>query len=113
MFYHYHSPSESVFSFSSSLQGLAQKYCRFIIYVHAKGMIVDDEYALMGSANINQRSLDGSRDTMIAMGAYRPTYTWSRKKTHPRSQVAFISFFFFGLILFQKHLHSYLNIHLL
>ena len=71
MFYHYHSPSESVFSFSSSLQGLAQRYCRFMIYVHAKGMIVnDDEYVLMGSANINQRSLDGSSDTEIAMGAY-------------------------------------------
>ena len=94
MFYHYYSPSESVFSFSSSLQGLAQKYCRFMIYVHAKGMIVDDEYVLMGSANINQRSLDGSRDTEIAMGAYQPTYTWSGKKTHPRSQVACISFFF-------------------
>ena len=60
MFYHYYSPSESVFSFSFSFQGLAQKYCRFMIYVHAKGMIVDDEYVLMGSANINQRSLDGS-----------------------------------------------------
>ena len=53
MFYHYYSPSESVFSFSSSLQGLAQKYRRFMIYVHAKGMIVDDEYVLMGSANIH------------------------------------------------------------
>ena len=68
MFYPYYSPSESVFSFSSSLQGLAQKYHRFMIYVHAKGMIVnDDEYVLMGS---DQRSLDGSRDTEIAMGAY-------------------------------------------
>ena len=56
MFYHYYSPSESVFSFSSSLQGLAQKYRRLMIYVYAKGMIVDDEYVLMGSANINQRS---------------------------------------------------------
>ena len=71
MFYHYYSPSESVFSFSSSLQGLAQKYRKLMIYVHAKGMIVnDDEYVLMGSANINQRSLDGSSDTEIAMGAY-------------------------------------------
>ncbi|KAK3419777.1 hypothetical protein EUGRSUZ_G00543 [Eucalyptus grandis] len=45
-----------------------QKFHRFMIYVHAKGMIVDDEYVIMGSANINQRSLDGSRDTEIAMG---------------------------------------------
>jgi phospholipase D1/2 len=26
-------------------------------------MVVDDEYAIIGSANINQRSMDGSRDT--------------------------------------------------
>lgn len=58
-----------------------------MIYVHAKGMIVDDEYVIMGSANINQRSLEGSRDTEIAMGAYQPHYTWAAKKSHPRGQV--------------------------
>ncbi|KAM7474594.1 hypothetical protein LguiB_021837 [Lonicera macranthoides] len=67
--------------------GLAQKYGRFMIYVHAKGMIVDDEYVIIGSANINQRSLDGSRDTEIAMGAYQPKYTWAGKKSHPHGQV--------------------------
>ncbi|KAH7833156.1 hypothetical protein Vadar_003565 [Vaccinium darrowii] len=67
--------------------GLSQKFRRFMIYVHAKGMIVDDEYVIIGSANINQRSLDGSRDTEIAMGAYQPNYSWARKKTHPRGQV--------------------------
>uniref|UniRef100_A0A5B6Z9E0 Phospholipase D n=1 Tax=Davidia involucrata TaxID=16924 RepID=A0A5B6Z9E0_DAVIN len=66
---------------------LAQKFRRFMIYVHAKGMIVDDEYVIMGSANINQRSLDGSRDTEIAMGAYQPNYTWAGKKSHPCGQV--------------------------
>ncbi|KAF8019374.1 hypothetical protein BT93_G0140 [Corymbia citriodora subsp. variegata] len=64
-----------------------QKFRRFMIYVHAKGMIVDDEYVIMGSANINQRSLDGSRDTEIAMGAYQPHHTWAGKKRHPRGQV--------------------------
>ncbi|XP_010244835.1 PREDICTED: phospholipase D delta-like isoform X2 [Nelumbo nucifera] len=71
----------------NNAQGLAQKFHRFMIYVHAKGMIVDDEYVIMGSANINQRSLDGSRDTEIAMGAYQPNYTWAMKKCHPRGQV--------------------------
>ncbi|KAF3444456.1 hypothetical protein FNV43_RR14148 [Rhamnella rubrinervis] len=65
----------------------AQKFRRFMIYVHAKGMVVDDEYVIMGSANINQRSLDGSRDTEIAMGAYQPKSTWAANKTHPRGQV--------------------------
>ena len=58
-----------------------------MIYVHAKGMIVDDAYVLIGSANINQRSLDGSRDTEIAMGAYQPKYTLPEKNSLPRGQV--------------------------
>ncbi|KAL0726086.1 hypothetical protein Bca4012_022179 [Brassica carinata] len=63
------------------------KHQRFMIYVHAKGMIVDDEYVLMGSANINQRSLAGTKDTEIAMGAYQPHHTWTNKGRHPRGQV--------------------------
>ncbi|URE29212.1 hypothetical protein MUK42_25779 [Musa troglodytarum] len=66
---------------------LSEKYRRFMIYVHAKGMVVDDEYVILGSANINQRSLDGSRDTEIAMGAYQPYHTWESKKIHPQGQV--------------------------
>lgn len=34
-----------------------------IIYVHSKLMIVDDKRAIIGSANINDRSLLGSRDS--------------------------------------------------
>ncbi|TKY74727.1 Phospholipase D alpha 1 [Spatholobus suberectus] len=52
----------------------AQKSRRFMIYVHAKMMIVDDEYMIIGSANINQRSMDGARDTEIAMGAFQPRH---------------------------------------
>lgn len=33
---------------------------------------VDDEYIIVGSANINQRSMDGGKDSEIAMGAYQP-----------------------------------------
>ncbi|KAG6704722.1 hypothetical protein I3842_07G146600 [Carya illinoinensis] len=65
----------------------SQKFQRFMVYVHAKGMIVDDEYVILGSANINQRSLAGSRDTEIAMGAYQPHHTWGKKKGHPHGQV--------------------------
>lgn len=58
-----------------------------MIYVHAKGIIVDDELVIMGSANINQRSMDGSRDTEIAMGGYQPRHTWAHKNGPPRGQV--------------------------
>ncbi|KAK9716501.1 hypothetical protein RND81_06G237800 [Saponaria officinalis] len=68
-------------------QALAKKNRRFMIYVHSKGMIVDDEYVIIGSANINQRSMAGTRDTEIAMGAYQPHYTWAKKHSHPHGQV--------------------------
>uniref|UniRef100_A0A7N0T451 phospholipase D n=1 Tax=Kalanchoe fedtschenkoi TaxID=63787 RepID=A0A7N0T451_KALFE len=68
-------------------QALCQRSRRFMIYVHSKGMIVDDEYVILGSANINQRSMEGTRDTEIAMGAYQPQYTWANKLACPRGQV--------------------------
>ncbi|CAN6381807.1 unnamed protein product [Urochloa humidicola] len=52
----------------------AQKARRSMVYVHSKLMIVDDEYIIVGSANINQRSMDGGRDSEIAMGAYQPAH---------------------------------------
>jgi phospholipase D1/2 len=35
------------------------------IYVHSKLMIIDDCVTLIGSANINDRSLLGSRDSEV------------------------------------------------
>uniref|UniRef100_A0A5B7ALB4 Phospholipase D n=1 Tax=Davidia involucrata TaxID=16924 RepID=A0A5B7ALB4_DAVIN len=57
----------------------AQEARRFMIYVHAKMMIVDDEYIIIGSANINQRSMDGAKDSEIAMGAYQPYHLATRQ----------------------------------
>ena len=37
-----------------------------IIYIHSKLMIIDDLYVLCGSANINDRSMKGSRDSEFA-----------------------------------------------
>jgi phospholipase D1/2 len=52
----------------------AQMHRRTMIYVHAKLMIVDDEYIIIGSANLNQRSMDGARDSEIAQGCYQPQH---------------------------------------
>jgi len=41
---------------------------RHMIYVHSKLAIFDDDYVLVGSANINQRSMDGARDTEVLVG---------------------------------------------
>ncbi|KAI3743942.1 hypothetical protein L1987_57014 [Smallanthus sonchifolius] len=75
------------FYFDYSPEALTRKNRRFMIYVHSKGMIVDDEYVIIGSANINQRSMEGTRDTKIAMGAYQPHNTWARKHMDPRGQI--------------------------
>nr|GMD61198.1 phospholipase D delta-like [Ipomoea batatas] len=75
------------------------KFQRFMIYVHAKGMIVDDEYVIVGSANINQRSMAGSKDTEIAMGAYQPHHTWARKLRRPHGQI-----YGYRMSLWEEHL---------
>ncbi|KAL8253721.1 hypothetical protein R6Q59_031942 [Mikania micrantha] len=68
-------------------QALSIASRRFKIHVNSKGMIVDDEFVILGSANINQRSLEGTRDTEIAMGAYQPHHTWAHKGSSPTGQI--------------------------
>ena len=38
-----------------------------LIYIHSKLLIVDDKKVLIGSANINDRSMDGTRDSEFAV----------------------------------------------
>jgi phospholipase D1/2 len=40
---------------------------RYMVYVHSKLMLVDDTYAIFGSANLNERSLAGDRDSEICV----------------------------------------------
>ncbi|KAM6593048.1 hypothetical protein CsatA_000751 [Cannabis sativa] len=75
----------------------AQHSRRFMIYVHSKMMIVDDEYIIIGSANINQRSMDGGRDSEIAMGAFQPHHLLGHEP--PRGQI-----FGFRMALWMEHL---------
>ncbi|KAK3148558.1 hypothetical protein QOZ80_3BG0296550 [Eleusine coracana subsp. coracana] len=93
-------PSASGESFSSSNpQDQARKNRRFMVYVHSKGMIVDDEYVIIGSANINQRSMEGTRDTEIAMGSYQPQHTWANTLSAPRGQI-----FGYRMSLWAEHI---------
>lgn len=43
---------------------------RYMIYVHSKLMIVDDRYVIIGSANLNDRSLKGDGDSEICIGLF-------------------------------------------
>lgn len=45
---------------------LMNRLVQEIIYVHSKLLIVDDKYVICGSANINDRSLLGKRDSELA-----------------------------------------------
>ena len=46
-------------------------------------MIVDDAYIIVGSANINQRSMAGTRDTEMAVGCWQPSFP----ESHPFGEV--------------------------
>ncbi|CAM8901866.1 unnamed protein product [Rhodiola kirilowii] len=87
------------FSAKTTPQILSSNNRRFMIYVHSKAMIVDDEYVLIGSANINQRSMEGTRDSELAMGAYQPYYNWAKKSTSPRGQICG-----FRLAVWREHM---------
>eukprot|EP01060_Flectonema_neradi_P038015 TRINITY_DN7857_c0_g1_i1.p1 TRINITY_DN7857_c0_g1~~TRINITY_DN7857_c0_g1_i1.p1 ORF type:complete len:1004 (+),score=169.49 TRINITY_DN7857_c0_g1_i1:83-3013(+) len=50
------------------------------IYIHSKMILVDDEYIILGSANVNDRSMSGNRDTEIAVGLCQPHFTGSNAK---------------------------------
>ena len=60
---------------SNSLPAKVRRTLRHPVYVHSKLLIADDDYIIVGSANINQRSLDGNRDTEICIGAFQPSHT--------------------------------------
>jgi len=57
-----------------SLAEIFRNTKRQMIYVHSKMMIVDDAYIIVGSANINERSMSGTRDTECAVGCWQPAY---------------------------------------
>ena len=79
---------------------ITREILRHPIYVHSKLMIVDDEYIIAGSANINQRSLCGNRDSEICIGAFQPNCVHNGEI--PRGSVHT-----FRLALWSAHLGGY------
>lgn len=62
------------------------------IYQHAKLFISDDEVVLTGSANLNERSMCGVRDTELAISAFQPHHRWNsdpyESDQSPKGEVA-------------------------
>lgn len=50
---------------------------RHPIYQHSKLLIADDEVLLTGSANLNERSMCGVRDTELAFSAFQPNHRFN------------------------------------
>eukprot|EP01062_Namystynia_karyoxenos_P031866 TRINITY_DN235_c1_g2_i2.p1 TRINITY_DN235_c1_g2~~TRINITY_DN235_c1_g2_i2.p1 ORF type:complete len:1021 (+),score=292.91 TRINITY_DN235_c1_g2_i2:145-3207(+) len=72
---------------------------RHMIYVHSKFAVFDDEYIILGSANINDRSMDGDRDTEVAIGAWQPRYSKEFGQRHAQGAVRS-----FRIALWAEHL---------
>ncbi|MCJ1415083.1 Phospholipase D1 [Xylographa parallela] len=53
------------------------------LYIHAKCMVVDDRIAIIGSANINERSMLGSRDSECAAVVRDTDMLWSTMAGEP------------------------------
>jgi len=53
------------------------------LYIHAKCMIVDDRIAIIGSANINERSMLGNRDSECAAVVRDTDMLWSTMNGEP------------------------------
>ncbi|XP_047143825.1 phospholipase D1 isoform X2 [Hydra vulgaris] len=63
-----HDPSPYISFYSlRSYANLAGKLVSVPVYIHSKLLIVDDSVAVIGSANINDRSMLGSRDSEIGV----------------------------------------------
>ncbi|KZV19469.1 phospholipase D p1 [Dorcoceras hygrometricum] len=72
------------------------------VYVHSKLMIVDDRCALIGSSNINDRSLLGSRDSEIAVIIEDKEFVDSSMNGKPWKAGKFV--FSLRLCLWAEHL---------
>lgn len=73
-------------------EGVLSMTRRHPIYQHAKLFIADDELLLTGSANLNERSMCGVRDTEMAFSAFQPKHRYDGDaevgKQLPQGEVA-------------------------
>lgn len=58
---------------------------RFLIYVHSKMAVADDTHIILGTANLHERSLNGSRDSEIAVSARQVLLNGNNSEAEPVS----------------------------
>merc|ERR1719187_1014863 len=86
---------------SGSLAEVFRGTMRQMIYVHSKMIIVDDTYIIVGSANINERSMAGARDTEMAVGCWQPQFS----QFNPYGDVHM-----FRMSLWAEHLRTFADV---
>eukprot|EP01062_Namystynia_karyoxenos_P038312 TRINITY_DN277_c0_g1_i1.p1 TRINITY_DN277_c0_g1~~TRINITY_DN277_c0_g1_i1.p1 ORF type:complete len:1135 (+),score=327.96 TRINITY_DN277_c0_g1_i1:83-3406(+) len=84
--------ASKVSSGDTSQRGNMLRNARGQIYVHSKLLIADDEYLIVGSANINDRSMAGDRDTEHAVACWQPAYSWEDGSAPRRPNGAIAAF---------------------
>nr|WCC59855.1 phospholipase D2 ScoTox-alphaI [Hottentotta saulcyi] len=86
---------------------LNDKLVTELVYVHSKLMIVDDQFVIIGSANINDRSLLGKRDSEIAVLIEDIEFEKSLMNEKPYNSGVFAGSL--RRSLFREHLASLVN----
>ncbi|EGG17307.1 phospholipase D1 [Cavenderia fasciculata] len=73
------------------------------IYVHSKLMVIDDRVAIVGSANINDRSLNGERDSELAF-IIRDEKDMIKTRMNGKEYMASRVIYNFRLRLWKEHI---------
>ncbi|RXH92074.1 hypothetical protein DVH24_021097 [Malus domestica] len=72
-------------------------------------MIIGDEYIIIGSANINQKSMDGARDSKIAIGAFQPNHLASTIPARAQMYAFRLALWYEHLKIVEKNWEFYLS----
>lgn len=70
-----------------------------LVYIHCKLLIVDDRYVIIGSANINDRSQIGNRDSEV-ITTFFFSLKWLFQQVQDNFQLLVLDFFY----LYKKYI---------
>ncbi|KAM1664339.1 hypothetical protein ACFXTN_039877 [Malus domestica] len=78
-------------------------------YKRAQQARLGDEYIIIGSANINQKSMDGARDSKIAIGAFQPNHLASTIPARAQMYAFRLALWYEHLKIVEKNWEFYLS----
>ncbi|KAM1134487.1 hypothetical protein ACFX19_044310 [Malus domestica] len=78
-------------------------------YKRAQQARLGDEYIIIGYANINQKSMDGARDSKIAIGAFQPNHLASTIPARAQMYAFRLALWYEHLKIVEKNWEFYLS----